>query len=163
GPKVPNALSVEIEERHRRRLPILDLTESNPTRCNFVYDTKEILDALADPRSLTYSPDPRGLLSAREAVRDYYAARGAAVRPEQIFLTTSTSEAYSYVFRLLANPGEKILVPRPSYPLFDFLARLDVVHLARYPLDYDDSWRIDCEGLAQNIDSRARAVLVVNP
>jgi alanine-synthesizing transaminase len=162
-PKVPNALSIAIEERHRRRLPILDLTESNPTRGNFVYDTKEILDALADPRSLTYSPDPRGLLSAREAVRDYYAARGAAVRPEQIFLTTSTSEAYSYVFRLLANPGEKILVPRPSYPLFDFLARLDSVELVEYPLTYDGRWRIDLHELTKKLDSQVRAVLVVNP
>ena len=158
-----NPLTTALQERRDRGLPILDLTESNPTRCGFIYDPDEILKALADPRSLTYSPDPRGLLAARIAIRDYYAERSVEIEPEQIFLTTSTSEAYSHVFRLLADPGDKILVPQPSYPLFDFLARLDVVHLARYPLDYDDSWRIDCEGLARNIDSRARAVLVVNP
>jgi alanine-synthesizing transaminase len=158
-----NPLTTALEERRDRGLPILDLTESNPTRCGFTYDSDEILKALADPRSLTYSPDPRGLLAARVAIRDYYAERSVEIEPEQIFLTTSTSEAYSHVFRLLADQGDRILVPQPSYPLFDFLARLDVVHLARYPLDYDGSWRIDCERLTQNIDSRARAVLVVNP
>src|SRR5207248_179952 len=110
-PQIPNALSVEIEQRRRQRLPILDLTESNPTRCGFAYDSGGILEALADPRVLAYSPDPHGPLRAREAVREYYIQAGIDVRSEQIFLTTSTSEAYSYVFRLLANPGEKILVP----------------------------------------------------
>src|SRR5207248_2289175 len=154
-------------------MPILDLTESNPTRCGFSFDAEEILGALRDPRSLTYAPDPRGLRPAREAVAGYYAERGVSVDPERIFLTTSTSEAYSYIFRLLADPGDRVLVPRPSYPLFDFLARLDDVELAPYPLVSDCGWRIDLEGLEASLRTcsreavrarrNLRAILVVHP
>ena len=119
----PNRLSEQLRARRERGLPILDLTESNPTRCGFAYLADEILSALRDTRSLTYEPDPRGLRVAREAVARYYAERGVEVDTERIFLTVSTSEAYSYLFRLLANPGDRVLIPRPSYPLFDFLAR----------------------------------------
>src|SRR5712692_8388463 len=130
----PNRLSLELEKRRRQSLPVLDLTESNPTRCAFRYDAQEILAALADPRGLTYEPDPRGLLSARRAIAGYYTERGIELEPEQIILTTGTSEAYSYGFRLLADPGDNVLVPRPSYPLFDFLGRLDDVELIPYRL-----------------------------
>src|SRR5438309_11620292 len=123
----PKRLSEHLRARRERGLPILDLTESNPTRCGFAYPADEILGALRDPRSLTYEPDPRGLREAREAVAAYYRERGAKVDPEQVFLTASTSEAYSYVLRLLADPGDSVLVPQPSYPLLDFLARLDDV------------------------------------
>ena len=172
-PLTPNRLSEQLRARRERGLPILDLTESNPTRCGFSFDAEEILGALRDPRSLTYEPEPRGPRVAREAVARYYAERGAEVDPERIFLTTSTSEAYSYIFRLLANPGDSVLVPRPSYPLFDFLARLDHVDLASYPLVYDCGWRIDLDGFDSALRARSseparagtnvRAILVVHP
>lgn len=160
----PNRLSRAIEERRQKGLEILDLTESNPTRCGFDYDAR-ILEALADPRSLTYEPDPRGLLTARHAVAGYYAERGARVEPEQIFLTTSTSEAYSFVFRLLADPGDAVLVPSPSYPLFDFLVRLNDLELTAYPLEYDHGWRMNVAALRGRLETaaRARAVLLVHP
>jgi alanine-synthesizing transaminase len=159
----PNRLSQAVEERRRSGQEILDLTESNPTRCGFSYDSAEILAALADPRALVYEPDPRGPLSAREAVADYYAERGVTVEPEQIFLTTSTSEAYTYVFRLLADKEDEILVPSPSYPLFDFLARLNDLELSPYPLDYDNGWRIGLSELRERASRRSRAILVVHP
>lgn len=160
----PNRLSRAIEERRQKGLEILDLTESNPTRCGFDYDAR-ILEALADPRALAYEPDPRGLLTARHAVAGYYAERGARVEPEQIFLTTSTSEAYSFVFRLLADPGDAVLVPSPSYPLFDFLVRLNDLELAAYPLEYDHGWRMNVAALRGRLETaaRARAVLLVHP
>ena len=106
--------------------PIADLTASNPTRCGFVYDPA-LLAALTNPQALDYDPQPRGLLSAREAVCAYYAGHGVALKPEQIVLTTSTSEAYSFLFRLLCDAGSEILFAQPGYPLFDFLAVLDDV------------------------------------
>ncbi len=159
----PNRLSQAVEERRRSGQEILDLTESNPTRCGFSYDSAQILAALADPRALVYEPDPRGPLSAREAVADYYAERGITVAPEQIFLTTSTSEAYTYVFRLLADAGDEILVPSPSYPLFDFLARLNDLELTLYRLEYDHGWRMATETLREHVSRRTRAILAVHP
>lgn len=158
-----NRLSEQLQEMRRQGVALLDLTESNPTRCGFSYDRQVILGALQDPCSLNYSPDPRGLLSARQAVCEYYAEHGQRVDPDRIILTTSTSEAYSYVFRLLVNPGESIAVPRPSYPLFEFLTRLDDLQLRHYALAYDDEWRLDLEGVRRSLDSRTRAILVVNP
>jgi alanine-synthesizing transaminase len=159
----PNRLSIAIDERRAQGLPFIDLTESNPTRCGFSVDAQRVLAALANPRSLTYEPDPHGLLYARRAVARYYDERGIRVDPEQIFLTTSTSEAYSYVFRLLANPGDNILVPRPSYPLFDFLARLNDLELLSYPLIYNQGWQIDGQALPTHLDARTKAVLAVHP
>ena len=159
----PNRLSQLLRERRERGLPILDLTESNPTRCGFALDEEELLAPLHNLRSLTYEPDPRGLRVAREAVAEYYCERGVQLDLDQIFLTASTSEAYSFVFRLLANPGDRILAPQPSYPLFDFLGALNDVDVAPYPLAYNDGWQVDLEGLALQWNSRARAVLVVHP
>jgi aspartate/methionine/tyrosine aminotransferase len=159
----PNRLSALIDERRAKGLRIVDLTESNPTRCGFIVDAERVLAALANPLSLTYEPDPRGLLYARQAVARYYGDRGVSVHPEQIFLTTSTSEAYSHIFRLLANPGDNILVPRPSYPLFEYLARLNDVELVPYQLNYDLGWQIDGPALASRLDTHSRAVLVVHP
>lgn len=159
----PNRLSLEIEELRRRGVPLLDLTESNPTRCGFAFDTQAVLEALTDPRALSYEPDPRGLLFARRAVADYYAERGITLDPSQIFLTTSTSEAYSFVFRLLADAGDNILAPQPSYPLFDFLAGLNDVGIVPYPLIYDQGWQIDFPMVEKRLDPRARAILVVHP
>ena len=165
-PLVPNRLSELAEKFRREGRPFLDLTESNPTRCGFDFDIAQALRALADSRSLTYEPDPRGLPHARQAVADYYAGRGIHLDPAQIFLTSSTSEAYSYIFRLLANPGDAILVPRPSYPLFDFLAGLNDLELIPYPLTYHDGWRIDLNALASSLSTasrKVRAILVVHP
>jgi len=159
----PNRLSREIEELRRKRLPLLDLTESNPTKCGFAFDKQAILEALANPQALSYAPDPRGMLRARQAVASYYAERGITLDPGRIFLTTSTSEAYSYVFRLLADPGDTILVPQPSYPLFDFLAGLNDVRVIPYPLIYDQGWQIDLPALEKRLQPDARAILVVHP
>jgi hypothetical protein len=159
----PNRLASEIEALRRAGHPFLDLTESNPTRCGFAFDKGAILEALANPRALDYAPDPHGLLLARQAVACYYAERGIALDPGQIFLTTSTSEAYSYVFRLLADPGDALLVPQPSYPLFDFLAGLNDVRVVPYPLIYDQGWQIDLATLEKRLEAGARALLVVHP
>jgi len=162
-PLAPNRLAELLKARRERGLPILDLTESNPSRCGLAMDAQEILRRLPNPRALTYQPDPRGLLVAREAVAQYYSEHEATVDPEQIFLTASTSEAYSFVFRLLANPGDAILAPQPSYPLFDFLGALNDVEVSPYPLIYADGWQVDLEALAARWPSRARALLVVHP
>ncbi len=162
-PLAPNRFSEAIRERREKNLPVLDLTESNPTRCGFAYDEQAILAALADPRALHYDPDPRGLLTAREAVRAYYAERRVDVDPERIFLTASTSEAYSDLFRLLTNPGQRVLVPQPSYPLFDYLGGLADVEVVPYPLAYHEGWQIDRPALERRLDSSTRAILVVHP
>jgi aspartate/methionine/tyrosine aminotransferase len=161
-----NTEESELARAHRLRreagLPITDLTASNPTRCGFVYPDS-LLDALADGRALDYDPQPRGLLPAREAVCRYYADHGVALDPGQIVLTTSTSEAYSFLFRLLSDPGGEILVPQPGYPLFDFLATLDNVRIKAAPLVYDEGWQIDFEGLRRAITPQTRAIVVVHP
>jgi alanine-synthesizing transaminase len=142
---------------------VYDLTLSNPTRCGFHYDSEAILRPLVDARALVYDPDPRGLIIAREAVTRYYEDHGAEVSPANLVLTTSTSESYSYLFRLLCDPGDDVLVAQPSYPLFDFLADLDDVRLRPYPLFYDHGWWIDFAELERAITPRTRAILVVHP
>jgi aspartate/methionine/tyrosine aminotransferase len=150
-----------LDERRSSGAAILDLTESNPTAAGFAYPSDRILAALADPRALTYQPAAAGLPSARAAVsEDYYSGR---VDPGRILLTASTSEAYAFVFKLLADPGDEVLVPRPSYPLFDFLAALDAVRVVQYPLAYHNTWTIDFEALARSITPRTRAIVLVNP
>ena len=158
----PNPLTTLLAEKRREGAAILDLTESNPTRAALDYPG-DLLTALADPRALHYDPDPRGLLSAREAVSAYYAHRNLDVPPARILLTASTSEAYSYLFKLLTNPGDEILVPRPSYPLFDYLAAMESVAVRQYSLRYDGVWHIDFPALAGAITSCTRAIVVVNP
>jgi alanine-synthesizing transaminase len=158
-----NPLSEALARHRAAGKPLLDLTASNPTDCGFAYDSRAILEALANPASLKYDPDPRGLLGARQAVAAYYAARSAEVAADSIILTTSTSEAYSFVFRTLCNPGDEILIPEPSYPLFAFLADIQDVKLVRYPLDYDYGWQINFHALQQGITPRTRAVIVVHP
>jgi len=154
----------EALARHRAAgKPLLDLTASNPTACGFRCEGDAILRSIANPAALVYQPDPKGLEVARRAVAAYYAERGGDIDPNRIILTTSTSEAYSFVFRLLCDPGDEILVPSPSYPLFDFLAGVQDVKLARYPLVYDYGWQIDFEALARAISPRTRAVIAVNP
>jgi aspartate/methionine/tyrosine aminotransferase len=161
-----NTEESELAQAHRQRaqagLPIADLTASNPTRCGFEF-APELLAALADPQAFDYDPQPKGSLLAREAVCDYYADHSVALDPEQIILTTSTSEAYSFLFRLLCDPGDEILAPEPGYPLFDFLACLDDVRLKLAMLVYDQGWQIDPEGLRQAITPATRAIMLVNP
>jgi alanine-synthesizing transaminase len=159
----PNPLSTLLAEKRRSGAAILDLTESNPTRAGLAYPGSELLAALTDLRALQYDPDPRGLLAAREAVAEYYAQRGVDVPVSRILLTASTSEAYSYLFKLLADPGDEILVPRPSYPLFDYLAAMESVRVIQYPLGYDGVWHIDFNALASAITPRTRAIVAVNP
>lgn len=144
---------------------LFDLTVSNPTRAGLSYDSDSILAALVNPAALDYDPSPKGLRSAREAVSAYYREQHEefGVDPESLILTTSTSEGYSYVFRLLCNPGDEILVAKPSYPLFEFLADLQDVKLVPYPLIYDHGWQIDFPSLYKAVNHRTRAVVVVHP
>lgn len=159
----PNRLSAALDAHRASGKLLIDLTVSNPTECGFQYDEKTILAALENPAALKYEPNPRGLEVARNAVAQYYAEHGAAVSPNDIFLTTSTSEAYSYVFRTLCDPGDELLIPLPSYPLFDFLADIQDVELVRYPLLYDHGWQIDFHALERAITRRTRGVIVVHP
>lgn len=159
----PNRLSKALARHRAAGKPLLDLTVSNPTESGFDYDQHAILEALQNPAAVKYTPEPQGLLSARQAVAEYYAERGVLAVVDDIFLSTSTSEAYSYAFRLLCNPEDEILIPAPSYPLFDFLADIQDVKPARYPLLYDHGWQIDFDALEQAITPRTRAVVVVHP
>jgi len=143
---------------------MLDLTVSNPTRVGLAYDTETILKSLSSPAVLDYDPQPRGLRNAREAVAAYYSEdHASSVGPESIILTTSTSEGYSYIFRLLCNHDDEVLVPKPSYPLFEFLADLQDVKLVPYPLVYDHGWQVDFHSLSKAVTQRTRAVVIVHP
>jgi alanine-synthesizing transaminase len=161
-----SALARAHRERLAAGLPVADLTASNPTRCGFDYGAG-LLDVLNDERALDYDPQPLGLRAAREAVCEYYLDHGVHVEPGQVTLTTSTSEAYSYIFRLLCDPGSEILVPQPGYPLFDYLAGLDDVRIKAAPLVYDHGWQIDPEGFRRVIgqpgESKTRAIMLVHP
>lgn len=158
----PNRMAQALERVRAEGRPILDLTESNPTRAGFAYPD-DLLRPLADPRGLTYVPSPLGLLEARRAAAAEYERRGLAVPPEHIVLTASTSEAYALLFKVLAGGGDEVLVPRPSYPLFDHLARLELVVPRPYDLVYHGAWSIDFESLTRAWTPRTRAVLLVSP
>jgi alanine-synthesizing transaminase len=160
-----NRFTQALEEVRAGGAKIFDLTVSNPTRAGLHYDEAAILGALASPRALDYDPQPKGLLVAREAVAEYYAVEHGIrdLNPERIVLTTSTSEGYSFVFRLLCNAGDELLVPKPSYPLFEFLADLQDVRLVPYPLIYDHGWQMDFPSLAAAVTERTRGVVVVHP
>jgi len=161
----PNRFSQAQAELRAAGTDVLDLSVSNPTRAGLQLDQDEILQSLARPEALDYDPQPKGLLSARQAIARYYKeAHGIYdVDPESLILTTSTSEGYSYVFRLLCNPDDEVLVPKPSYPLFEFLADLQDVKLTPYPLIYDDGWQIDFPSLYKAVNHRTRAVVAVHP
>jgi alanine-synthesizing transaminase len=164
-----NRLTRALEEHRKSGKELLDLTASNPTTCGLAYPEREILAALADPRALVYRPESKGLREAREAIAEYYCGRtgfsGSAmsVDPERVLLTSGTSEAYSHIFRLLCEAGDEILVPAPSYPLFEFLADLADIRLIPYPLLYDHGWQMDLASLRAALTPRSRAVLVVHP
>lgn len=161
----PNPFTLAIEEMRRNGRELLDLTASNPTRVGLKYDAEAILGSFERSESLDYDPQPKGLLTARQAVADYYRHQHDIydLDPERLILTTSTSEAYSYVFRLLCNPADEILVPKPSYPLFEFLADLQDVKLVPYPLIYDHGWQVDFPSLYKSANARSRAIVVVHP
>jgi alanine-synthesizing transaminase len=159
----PNSLARCLERKRAAGETILDLTESNPTRSGFDYPAEAIRDALASPAGLRYDPDPRGLPEARRAVAAYYAERGVAVSAERILLTASTSEAYALLFKVLLEPGDRVLTPVPSYPLFDHLARAESIVPVSYPLALDGAWSIDFTSLREALDERTRAIIVVSP
>ena len=159
----PNRFTEAVREVPASKQEILDLTVSNPTRAGIRYDGAAILRSLKNDESLDYDPQPKGLLTAREAVMKYYLERGDDLSPDNLVLTASTSEGYSYVFRLLANPGDEVLVPKPSYPLFEFLADLQDVKLIPYSLIYDHAWQIDFHSLEQAVSDETRAIVLVHP
>jgi alanine-synthesizing transaminase len=160
-----NRLTEALEEVRSSGARVLDLTISNPTRIGLGYEEPLILQSLASKQAMDYDPQPKGLFTAREAVADYYRSEhgNRGFSPEQLVLTTSTSEGYSFVFRLLCNPGDALLVPKPSYPLFEFLADLQDVKLVPYPLIYDHGWQMDFPSMRQVVTERTRGVVVVHP
>ncbi len=160
----PNRFTQAQRELAESGREVLDLTVSNPTRVGLAYDAETILKSLSDPAVLDYDPQPRGLRNAREAVAAYYRQQHSlGISPDSIILTTSTSEGYSYIFRLLCNAEDEVLVPKPSYPLFEFLADLQDVKLVPYPLIYDHGWQIDFHSLSKAVNQRTRAVVIVHP
>jgi alanine-synthesizing transaminase len=158
----PNRITELLNRKRREGARVLDLTESNPTHAGLRYPP-EIVRAFEDPRVLSYEPSPAGMHEARETVAAYYRARGCEVAADRILLTASTSEAYAYLFKLLADPGDHVMVPRPSYPLFEFLANMESVEAHQYPLRYHGGWGIDMHALVESISGRTRALVLVNP
>ncbi len=159
----PNRLAEALERHKSSGRRLLDLSASNPTDCGFKYDAPAIMRSLCAPASLQYRPDPKGLKSARQAVSAYYAEHNEHIAVDDLILTASTSEAYSFVFRLLCNPSDELLIPTPGYPLFDFLADVNDVKLVRYPLFYDHGWHIDMHALKQAITPSTKGIIIVHP
>ena len=163
-PLTRNRFTLALDALRASGIPLLDLTASNPTQCGFHYDSGAILSAFQNPAALTYDPQPKGTLAARREVARYYSDdHQTTLDPESLFLTTSTSEAYSYAFRLLCNPGDELLLPKPSYPLFEFLAGQQDVRLVPYALAYAHGWFIDFQSLERALTPRTRAILFVHP
>jgi alanine-synthesizing transaminase len=165
--RLPSALEENAVTRARARLqaagtPVIDLTETNPTQVGIPYPP-DVLAALASPAALSYTPEPLGLPGAREAVSRDYARQGVAIPPERIVLTASTSEAYSTLFKLLCDAGDEVLIPQPSYPLFDLLSRLDDVRTVPYALQMYGAWSLDRASIERAFSPRTRAILVVTP
>jgi aspartate/methionine/tyrosine aminotransferase len=160
-----NAYTRALRNHRQSGKAIWDLTVSNPTACGFQYDDAAILAALNNPAALQYDPEPKGLPQARASVIEYYEQKqpGTRLDPECVILTTGTSEAYSFLFRLLCEPGDEILIAHPSYPLFDFLASIQDVALRPFRLVYDHGWQIDFPALKKTISARTRAILLVHP
>jgi hypothetical protein len=157
----PNALARALAKAEAEGRPLLDLTIANPTTAGIPYEREAILAALSRPDALVYAPQPFGLASAREAVARDLA--GPAVDPARIVLTASTSEAYGFLFKLLCDPGDEVLVPRPSYPLFEHLARLEAVNVVPYRLAYDGAWHVDLPSVREAVGPRTKAIVTVSP
>lgn len=147
----------------RGRAPELDLTESNPTRAGIAYDRAALMAALDNEAAMLYEPEAAGLRAARQAVAEYYQGLGIIVETDEVMLTASTSEAYAFLFKLLCDPGDEVLVPRPSYPLFEFLASLEAVTVKQYPLRYQEGWWMEAAAWRELVTARTRAIVVVNP
>jgi aspartate/methionine/tyrosine aminotransferase len=162
GRLTPNALSEAVLVAKRRGAALLDLTETNPTKCG-LSPPAEALSSLSDARGAAYDPDPRGLRDARDAIAHDCGSRGVPADADRLLLAASTSDAYSLLFKLLCNPGEAVLAPQPSYPLVETLARLDGVEALPYRLEYQGTWSIDRASLVAALDDRARAIVVVTP
>lgn len=162
GELSPNATTRTLNALRSSGVDIIDLTVSNPTKVGLHYPS-DLLHPLSSADALSYDPNPLGLMSAREAVAQDFARRGISVSPERIALTASTSEAYSWLFKLLCDPDDVVLVPRPSYPLFEHLTVLESVVARPYRLEYHGTWRIDPDHFESAVDGRTRAVLVVSP
>lgn len=160
-----NRITRSINALKQSGVELVDLTETNPTAAGFNYNPDTLCSAISAPAILEYHPSPRGLIPARQAVVDYYRHQGKAIDLETVFLTSSTSESYACLFKLLCDPGDTVLAPRPSYPLFDFLAGLESINLEAYQLRYqpDTGWRIDLEQIKSVTTSRTRAIILVNP
>jgi len=160
-----NRITRSIQALKQAGVELVDLTGTNPTAAGFEYDAAAVRRAISPPAILEYHPNPRGLVTARQAVVDYYRHHGKAIDREAVFLTSSTSESYACLFKLLCDPGDTVLVPRPSYPLFEFLAGLEAIHLEAYRIRYrhDTGWRIDLEQIKSLTTSRTRAIILVNP
>ncbi len=159
----PNRLTTLANDLRQKGEEFIDLTISNPTQCGIVYPVDDVMASLSRLRSLHYEPDPKGLLSAREAVAVYYRLKGVRVDVNDIILTASTSESYSMIFKLLCEPGDEVLVPIPSYPLFEFLAQLNDVTIKPYALRYDGEWHIDVSSVERSFSKRTRAIVIVSP
>ena len=157
-----NRLSLAIARLRGEGVPFIDLTESNPTRAGFEYPA-DLLAPLGDSRGLAYRPEPLGLVDAREAVAADFARRGLSIDANHVALTASTSEAYSLLFKLLCDPGDEVLVPQPSYPLFEHLTQLDSVISVAYQLEYQGRWSVDIASVERRLSPRTRALLLVNP
>lgn len=160
-----NELSLLYNLKKKHGEKILDLTSSNPTKLNFKYDAKHIIKHFIDDRSLVYEPDPKGMQSAREEVSRYYSKIGKEISVEDLFLVPSTSEAYSYLFKLLLDAEDEVLMPQPSYPLFEYLTKLDLGNVVYYPLvyDYRDGWVPDFTLLEKKISPKTKAIVIINP
>ena len=158
-----NAHLLGSAELRQNGAELLDLTSSNPTASRFGYPHEAVASAFAQIRDFGYVPDPFGEVAAREVVRAYYLERNLDVSSDRILLTASTSEAYGQLFKLLCDPGDEILIPLPSYPLFEYLASLESVRTVPYWLRYDGSWHIDFEALEARLTERTKAIVVVNP
>jgi alanine-synthesizing transaminase len=159
----PNALTLAVDEWRRKGEPILDWTLSNPTSCDFPYPGEEIRSALSSPAGLRYEPDPQGLRGTRDAVSAWYARQGVSVDPDSLFLTASSSEAYSWLFRLLCNADDEVLIPKPGYPLFDDLTRLNDIRPVPYRYRYDGLWHLDLETVRRGVTERTRAIVLIHP
>ncbi len=161
--KESNALNRLLEEKLASGAIVLNLTETNPTRCGFRFLKPGLLASLSRPENLKYEPDPHGLMEAQLAVCGYYRSKGIKLRPEQVFITAGSSESYSFIWRLLCDPGDGILAPSPSYPLLDYLAALNDVTLLKYPLSRKDAWRADPDSLGRLFGQKPKGIVLVNP
>lgn len=162
--QTPNLFTKLLQENREQSIPLVDLTESNPTQVGlFSSHNGTWLDSLCNPNNLQYQPNSQGLWKAREAIAQDYQLRGFSPNPHHLVLCASTSEAYSWLFQLLCNANQEVLCPRPSYPLFEHLAQLSLVHAKPYDLFYEDRWRLQVASLQQAVTPHTKAVIAVHP